>query len=67
MNLVLTTIDCYTGVLTPGDFVMLQTLMLQLWAPMNMLGSMFREMDESLVHFEEIYKIFALKPKSNIY
>lgn len=63
INLIFAALDCSTGILTPGDFVMLQALFLQLATPLNLLGTMFRELDDSLVHFEEIKKILNTNPK----
>ena len=62
-NLVFSALDCYAGVMTPGDFVMLQALFLQIATPLNFLGTMFKEVDDSLVHFEDIKKILNKKPK----
>jgi len=63
VNLIFSAYDCYAGKMTPGDFVMLQALFLQIATPLNMLGNMFREIDDSLVHFEEIKKVLNTKPK----
>ncbi len=63
VNLIFSALDCYAGVMTPGDFVMLQALFLQIATPLNMLGTMFKEIDDSLVHFEEIKKILNTKSK----
>jgi ABC-type transport system involved in Fe-S cluster assembly fused permease/ATPase subunit len=36
-----------TGVLTPGDFVMIQALFMQLSGPLFNMGGFFREVDQS--------------------
>lgn len=62
-NLIFSAIDCFAGIMTPGDFVMLQALFLQISNPLNMLGTMFKEVDDSLVQFEDIKKILSTHPK----
>lgn len=62
-NLIFCAIDCFNGVMTPGDFVMLQALFLQISSPLNLLGTMMKEIDDSLVNFEEIKKILLIEPK----
>jgi ATP-binding cassette subfamily B protein len=63
VNLIFSALDCYAGVMTPGDFVMLQALFLQIATPLNLLGTMFREVDDSFVQFEDIKKILNTKPR----
>lgn len=63
VNLIFSAMDCYAGVMTPGDFVMLQALFLQIASPLNLLGTMFKEIDDSLVQFEDIKKILNTQPK----
>jgi ABC-type transport system involved in Fe-S cluster assembly fused permease/ATPase subunit len=49
---------------TPGDLVMIQGLLLQLWAPLQFLGWLYRELKNSLVDVEEFLDI--LRTKSNV-
>ncbi|KAG1664530.1 hypothetical protein FOA52_012997 [Chlamydomonas sp. UWO 241] len=51
-------------VATPGDLVMIQGLLLQLWAPLQFLGWLYRELKNSLVDIEEFVDIMATQ--SNI-
>ncbi len=62
-NLIFSALDCFGGGMTPGDFVMLQALFLQISSPLNMLGTMFKEIDDSQVHFEDIRKLLLTEPK----
>eukprot|EP00826_Nyctotherus_ovalis_P016403 TRINITY_DN14745_c0_g3_i1.p4 TRINITY_DN14745_c0_g3~~TRINITY_DN14745_c0_g3_i1.p4 ORF type:complete len:181 (-),score=52.38 TRINITY_DN14745_c0_g3_i1:663-1205(-) len=62
-NLIFSAVDCFAGVMTPGDFVMLQALFLQISNPLGMLGTMFKEVDDSLVQFEDIKQILNILPK----
>lgn len=49
LNLLLAALDVFSGRLTPGDFVLLQSLFMQLAGPLFNLGSLFRQLDESSV------------------
>jgi ABC-type transport system involved in Fe-S cluster assembly fused permease/ATPase subunit len=47
INLVMAAWDVSTGRLTPGDFVMIQALFMQLAGPLFNMGTLFREIDQS--------------------
>eukprot|EP00879_Flechtneria_rotunda_P004177 GHRR01004425.1.p1 GENE.GHRR01004425.1~~GHRR01004425.1.p1 ORF type:complete len:675 (+),score=250.27 GHRR01004425.1:972-2996(+) len=49
---------------SPGDLVLLQGLLLQLWSPLQFLGWFYRELRQSLVDMEEFFDI--LKTKTNL-
>jgi ATP-binding cassette subfamily B (MDR/TAP) protein 7 len=42
--------DCYKGILTPGDLVMLNVIFNQVMTPLNFMGSLMREVDETRVN-----------------
>lgn len=42
INLMMAAFDVYTGKMTPGDFVMIQALFLQLAGPLFNMGTLFR-------------------------
>jgi ATP-binding cassette, subfamily B, heavy metal transporter len=46
-NLLLAGSDITSGVLTAGDIVMMQALFMQIASPLFIMGTMFRQMDES--------------------
>lgn len=49
---------------TAGDLVMIQGLLLQLWAPLQFLGWFYRELRQSLIDMEEFFQI--LQTRSNL-
>lgn len=49
-NLGMGVFDCYNGTLTPGDLVMLNVIFNQVMTPLNFMGSLMREVDETRVN-----------------
>jgi ABC-type transport system involved in Fe-S cluster assembly fused permease/ATPase subunit len=62
LNLGMAVTDVYTGKLTPGDFVLIQALFMQLAGPLFNLGSFFRQIDETGVDVEELFHMLNSKP-----
>ncbi len=46
-----------TGTTTIGDFVMINALMIQLYMPLNFIGSSYREIKQGLIDVEGMFKI----------
>ena len=61
-NLFMAATDVYTGRLTPGDFVLIQALFLQLAGPLFNLGTLFRQIDKTSVDVEELFHMLKSKP-----
>lgn len=47
------------GKMSVGDFVMVNTYLLQLAIPLNFLGYIYREMRQSLVNMEELFRLMT--------
>lgn len=62
INLILAAWDVSTGRLTPGDFVMIQALFMQLSGPLFNMGTLFREIDQSQVDVEDLFFMLKQQP-----
>lgn len=62
INLVLAAWDVSNGRLTPGDFVMIQALFMQLAGPLFNMGTLFREIDQSQVDVEDLFFMLKQQP-----
>lgn len=61
VNLLLAVGDISAGLLTPGDFVMIQALFMQIAQPLHFMGTIFRNLDESQVNVEDLFMIMRMK------
>lgn len=61
VNLLLACNDIYYGKLTPGDFVMIQALFMNIAQPLHFMGTIFRTLDESQVNVEDLFLILKMK------
>jgi len=52
VNLLLGIHDCYLGVLTAGDLVMLQAIFAQMLMPLSFMGMMMKELDETRINLQ---------------
>jgi ABC-type transport system involved in Fe-S cluster assembly fused permease/ATPase subunit len=47
------------GTQTVGDFVMINTMMIQLYQPLNLLGMLYREIKQAVIDIESMFKVLA--------
>jgi ABC-type transport system involved in Fe-S cluster assembly fused permease/ATPase subunit len=58
--MVMAAMDVSAGRLTVGDFVMVNALMIQLYLPLNFMGSVYRDIRQGLIDVEEMFKLLAV-------
>jgi ATP-binding cassette subfamily B protein len=55
--MVMAGLEIMKGTLTVGDFVMINALMIQLYMPLNFIGSSYREIKQGLIDVEGMFSI----------
>jgi len=55
--------DVAAGIMTLGDFVLINAFMMQLFMPLNFLGFVYREIKGSLANIENLFGLLAKAPK----
>lgn len=63
-SMVLAAYDVSQGVMTIGDFVLINALMMQIFLPLNFLGFVYREMKGSMANIDAMFAL--LKVKSSV-
>lgn len=63
--MLLAALDIKEKILSPGDFVLLMTCLMQLYTPLNILGFAYREMKLALLNMETLFK--TLREPESIY
>lgn len=51
-----------SGPLTPGDIVLVNTLLIQAFTPLDMLGAVYREVRQGLVDLEQLFGLLGETP-----
>lgn len=61
-NLLMAANAVCNGTMTPGDFVMIQALFMQLAGPLFNMGTFIREVDQSSVDVEDLFHMLKQNP-----
>jgi len=60
---VMTVLAVLAGRLTLGDFVLINTFLMQIYRPLNQIGFVYRELRQSLTDIEEMFKLLDQEPE----
>jgi ATP-binding cassette subfamily B protein len=60
---VMSIIGVMNGTLKLGDFVLLNTFLLQIYRPLNFIGVVYRELRQGLIDIEEMFRLLARDPE----
>ena len=55
--------DVTRGTATVGDFVLVNALMIQLYMPLNFLGSVYRDIKQGLIDIEHMFRLLGVEPE----
>lgn len=58
---------CCAGSLTVGDLVLINGLVMQMSFPLNFLGTVYRELKQSLTDMDVLFGLNNLRPKIDVY
>jgi ATP-binding cassette subfamily B protein len=60
---IMSIVGVMNGSLTLGDFVLLNTFLMQIYRPLNFIGFVYRELRQGLTDIEEMFKLLEQNPE----
>jgi ATP-binding cassette subfamily B protein len=60
---VMTALEVLAGRLTVGDFVLINTFLMQIYRPLNQIGFVYREIRQGLTDIEEMFRLLDQEPE----
>ncbi len=61
--MVLCAFEIKAGTKTVGDFVLINSMMIQLYQPLNFMGMVYREIKQAVIDIETMFSILAREPE----
>ena len=61
--MVLCAFEIKAGTKTVGDFVLINSMMIQLYQPLNFMGMVYREIKQAVIDIETMFSIMAREPE----
>ena len=63
--MVMCAFEIRAGSKTVGDFVLINSMMIQLYQPLNFMGMVYREIKQAIIDIEKMFEVLARKPEIN--
>ncbi|WP_031336561.1 ABC transporter ATP-binding protein/permease [Rhodopseudomonas sp. B29] len=62
-TMVMCAVGIKNGTNTVGDFVLVNSMMIQLYQPLNLIGMVYREIKQAIIDIEKMFAVLARQPE----